>query len=162
MVIKVDVEKKQNDIKKEVGGIWVKICKIELYENLPYSAGWYEWAPGGELAQYITEDRVAEVLVAKMGNVKHRRFLNQKAAELMPKRRKGELTIEEQDKIDLFALSHFILLDWRGFGTEEGAIEYTPERAEALLYNDLGFRALIESIASSNNLYAITPGMEKN
>jgi len=159
MAVTIRLDKKKTT-KAMNDGVTVRVCFVddEVAADSGFRKGWYEWNEDEPLAQYIPYEQTATIRVAKAGNVSHRRYIRNQAQANRKKLRKGTLSQDVQDRIEIRGVAKFILLDWSGFsqpGEDGGAIAfpYSEENAFVMLSNDEDFLNFVAEIAQDEELF---------
>lgn len=160
VLIKLD---KKKQTKSMLDGVDVTVCYVdqETADESGFRPGWYEWNEKDPIAEYIRLEQTSIIRVARAGNPNHRRYIRQQAQANRKKLRKGSLSQDVQDRIEIRGVAKTILLDWAGFKQpnpddpdgDPVDFPYNEENAFLLLSNDDGFLNLVSDIAQDDEYY---------
>lgn len=120
----MDIYKKfGTDPKKEVEGIWV------------------DW------------DDETSFLIARWGNAKHRKAIEQYTKPYRTQLRHGQIPEKAATEIMNNSMSEAILLDWKGVYANDSELPYTVESAKTLLLNLPELSKFVQDVAQNLQLF---------
>jgi hypothetical protein len=156
MAIQVIIEKQRNEA-SETQGIKIPVAYLDREtvekNGIPLLPGWYEWRETLPIAKYVRQEDTAYFVVARAGNKNHRRFIRDMVRANAKAVRRGQMSPEREEEIDVEGFAKYVLLGWGKFKSANGELKYTWQIAKEWLMNDRGLLDFLSDMARDESLF---------
>jgi hypothetical protein len=131
--------------------VTVKVFYASVGNVYGLTPGWYELTP----SLGVPVDQCGDVRVSYLPSEPYRRWLRDQALQNKKRLRRGQLTQDEIDEIDIRAVAMFGLKGWSGFMEKSTGKEqpYTTEVGFNALCNDRSFLDFICDLCRDTGLF---------
>lgn len=147
----ISVQTTRKNKKEYTETIQVPIFKAAEENAFGLQPGWYEW----DQESPVPREECGIVEIAFLPNEPYRRYLRDQALKHKKKMRRGRLSQDKIDEIDIRAVALFGLKSWEGFKDQESGepIPYKPDVGFNALWNDRAFLDFICDLCRDEELF---------
>lgn len=149
----ISINTKKKEKKEYTETIRVPVYYATADNAFGLQEGWYEWAQDSP----VPREECGVLEVAFLPNEPYRRYLRDQALKHKKKMRRGRLSQDKIDEIDIRAVALFGLKSWEGFNDKESGEEtgYDPEIGFNALWNDRAFLDFVCDLCRDEELFDI-------
>lgn len=95
-----------------------------------------------------------EILIARLGNEKYKKFLRSAGKGLSVQVRTGNMNLEQAAELQKLAVANTVLLGWKGLEGDDGKpVEYSVQKAVELFNTHQDFYDLVVEYANDASMF---------